>query len=123
MTKKKWQKRMGIVKSCWRIKLKKANSFLHQNKYCIFAFDLSSTVGGKKNRKQDKTMTNKELVLAHHHTYKDVTSLDHRILLEADFLVNSFEDHIAPEGIITFRNHVFRSESAIRMLNDMWGLE
>ena len=38
-------------------------------------------------------------------TYKDVTSLDHRILLEADFLVNSFEDHLAPEGIITFRNH------------------
>ena len=24
---------------------------------------------------------------------------------------------------ITFRNHVFRSKSAIRMLNDMWGLE
>ncbi len=58
----------------------------------------------------------------HHHTYQDVTSLDHRILLEADFLVNSFEDHLALEGIITFRNHVFRSESAIRMLNDMWGL-
>ena len=43
-------------------------------------------------------------------------------VLEADFLVNSFEDHLAPEGIITFRNHVFRSESAISMLNDMWGL-
>ena len=62
-------------------------------------------------------------LIAHHHTYKDVTSLDHRILLEADFLVNSFEAHLAPEGIITFRDHVFRSESAIRMLNDMWGLE
>lgn len=24
---------------------------------------------------------------------------------------------------ITFRNHVFLSESAISMLNDMWGLE
>lgn len=24
---------------------------------------------------------------------------------------------------ITFHNHVFRSESAIRMLNDMWELE
>ena len=24
---------------------------------------------------------------------------------------------------ITFRNNVFRSESAISMLNDMWGLE
>ena len=61
-------------------------------------------------------------LIAHHHTYQDVTSLDHRILLEADFLVNSFEDHLALEGIITFRNHVFRSESAINMLNDMWGL-
>ena len=30
-------------------------------------------------------------LIAHHHTYQDVTSLDHRILLEADFLVNSFE--------------------------------
>ena len=44
-------------------------------------------------------------------------------VLEADFLVNSFEAHLAPEGIITFRDHVFRSESAISMLNDMWGLE
>ena len=43
-------------------------------------------------------------------------------VLEADFLVNSFEAHLAPEGIITFRDHVFRSESAISMLNDMWGL-
>lgn len=24
---------------------------------------------------------------------------------------------------IIFRNHIFRSESAISMLNDMWGLE
>ena len=61
-------------------------------------------------------------LIAHHHTYQDVTSLDHRILLEADFLVNSFEAHLAPEGIITFRDHVFHSESAISMLNDMWGL-
>ena len=61
-------------------------------------------------------------LIAHHHTYQDVTSLNHRILLEADFLVNSFEAHLAPEGIITFRDHVFRSESAISMLNDMWGL-
>ena len=62
-------------------------------------------------------------LIAHHHTYQDITNLDHRILLEADFLVNSFEAHLAPEGIITFRDHVFRSESAISMLNDMWGLE
>lgn len=62
-------------------------------------------------------------LIAHHHTYTGVTSLDHRILLEADFLVNSHEDHLTREGIVTFREKVFRSASAIRMLNDMWALE
>ena len=62
-------------------------------------------------------------LIGHHHTYSNVTSADHRILLEADFLVNSFEDHIAPNGIVTFREKVFRSSSAIDMLNKMWNIE
>ena len=61
-------------------------------------------------------------LIAHHHTYTDVNTLDHRILLEADFLVNSFEDNISKEGIVAFREHVFRSPSAIAMLNEMWNL-
>ena len=61
-------------------------------------------------------------LIAHHHTYTDVTSKDHRILLEADFLVNSFEDNISREGVIAFRDNVFRSASAIRMLDNMWNL-
>lgn len=61
-------------------------------------------------------------LIAHHHTYTDVTSLDHRILLEADFLVNSFEDNVSKDGIMTFRHNVFRSPSAIGMLNSMWNL-
>lgn len=62
-------------------------------------------------------------LIAHHHTYTDVISIDHRILLEADFLVNSFEDKVSKDGIISFREKVFRSYSAISMLNDMWGLD
>ncbi len=61
-------------------------------------------------------------LIGHHHTYNNVTSADHRILLEADFLVNSFEDQIAPNGIVTFRDKVFRSPSAIDMLNKMWNI-
>lgn len=61
-------------------------------------------------------------LIGHHHTYSNVTSADHRILLEADFLVNSFEDNLSIEAVKTFRNNVFRSPSAISMLNDMWGL-
>lgn len=62
-------------------------------------------------------------LIGHHHTYTDVVSVDHRILLEADFLVNSYEDNITREGIEAFRNNVFRSPSAITMLNEMWKLE
>lgn len=61
-------------------------------------------------------------LIAHHHTYTDVTSQDHRILLEADFLVNSFEDNVSKDGIIAFRKNVFRSASAIKMLNEMWNI-
>ena len=62
-------------------------------------------------------------LIAHHHTYTGVTSKDHRILLEADFLVNSFEANISTDGIIAFRNNVFRSQSAITILNDMWNIK
>lgn len=62
-------------------------------------------------------------LIAHHHTYTNVTSKDHRILLEADFLVNSFEANISTDGIIAFRNNVFRSHSAITLLNDMWNIK
>lgn len=61
-------------------------------------------------------------LIAHHHTYTDVTSADHRILLEADFLVNSFEGNVSKEGIFSFCKNVFRSESAIAMLSDMWNI-
>lgn len=59
-------------------------------------------------------------LIAHHHTYTDVTAADHRILLEADFLVNGYEDGLSTEAIVHFRDLVFRSPSAIDMLNDMF---
>ncbi len=62
-------------------------------------------------------------LIGHHHTYDNVVAADHRILLEADFLVNSFEDGLSEKGIVAFRDKVFRSPSAIGMLNEMWGIE
>lgn len=75
-------------------------------------------VGGFTDRQIERVCW----LIGHHHTTKDVVSIDHRILLEADFLVNSYEDNISIEGIVNFRNQVFRSPSAIQMLNEMWNL-
>ena len=62
-------------------------------------------------------------LIGHHHTYNNVKMADHRIFLEADFLVNSFEDNLSIKSIITFRDNVFRSTYAIDMLNKMWKIE
>ncbi len=82
------------------------------------AHGLLVETGGFSDRQIDRICW----LVGHHHTYSNVSEADHRILLEADFLVNSFEDNLAVEDVVAFRNRVFRSASAIGMLNDMWNL-
>ena len=59
-------------------------------------------------------------LIGHHHTYTDVVGMDYQILLEADFLVNAFEDNLPREAIISFRDKVFRSATGKRMLETMF---
>lgn len=61
-------------------------------------------------------------LIAHHHTYKDVEGIDWQILLEADFLVNAYEDHIAIDGIRTFEENVFKTVTGKHLLEEMFGL-
>lgn len=61
-------------------------------------------------------------LIAHHHTYDNVDGIDWQILLEADFLVNSFEDNLSPEAIRRFRDKVFKTPTGIQLLNDMFAL-
>lgn len=62
-------------------------------------------------------------LIGHHHTYTDVDGEDYRILLEADFLVNAYEDELDKDSITAFRNHVFRTKTGINLLNSMYDLE
>lgn len=62
-------------------------------------------------------------LIAHHHTYTDVDGLDYQILLEADFLVNAYEDEMDKDAIISFREKVFKTATGTGILNQMYGLE
>ena len=62
-------------------------------------------------------------LIGHHHTYTGVDGEDYRILLEADFLVNAYEDDLSKESIRAFREKVFRTKTGIDLLNKMYGLE
>lgn len=61
-------------------------------------------------------------LIGHHHTYDKVDGLDYQILLEADFLVNSFEDNLNKEAVITFRDKVFKTKTGISTLNTMFDI-
>ena len=56
-------------------------------------------------------------LVTHHHTYTNVEGMDYQILLEADFLVNAYEDGLDKDAIRTFRDKVFRTSSGISLLN------
>ena len=56
-------------------------------------------------------------LIGHHHTYTGIDGPDYQILLEADFLVNAYEDGLDKDAIRTFRDKVFRTSSGISLLN------
>ena len=61
-------------------------------------------------------------LIGHHHTYTNVDGEDYRILLEADFLVNAYEDGLDTESICAFRKNVFRTSSGTRLLDIIYDI-
>ena len=55
-------------------------------------------------------------LIAHHHTYTDIQGMDYQILVEADFLVNAFEDNLPETSAQSFMNKVFKTETAKKFL-------
>lgn len=61
-------------------------------------------------------------LVGHHHTYTNVDSKDYQILLEADFLVNLFDDKMSMEAVEHAYKNIFRTESGKRICREMFGL-
>ena len=59
-------------------------------------------------------------LIAHHHTYKNLDGPDYQILLEADFLVNAYEDQLSAQAIRSFRDQVFRTASGCMLLDTIY---
>lgn len=50
-------------------------------------------------------------LVGHHHTYENIDGVDLQILIEADFLVNLYEDNVSRDGILNAYNGIFKTES------------
>ena len=61
-------------------------------------------------------------LIAHHHTYHVCEEIDYQILIEADFLVNLYEDNESMNAMRAVHKNIFRTESGTRMLETMFGI-
>ena len=62
-------------------------------------------------------------LIGHHHTYNNIEGLDYQILVEADFLVNLYEDEKSEHSIKKAYKKIFRTESGKQIFRQMFGLE
>ncbi len=69
----------------------------------------------------DPNMLSRVLYLiGHHHTYHAVNGLDYQILIEADFLVNLYEDHASAEAIAAAYKNIFKTKSGKEICRTMF---
>jgi len=59
-------------------------------------------------------------IIAHHHTYSAIDGMDFQILVEADFLVNIFEDGMSWESVVSVRDRIMKTPAGIRLLDGMY---
>lgn len=59
-------------------------------------------------------------MVGRHHTYTGIDSLSLQILIEADFLVNIFEDGMSDGAIASVKEKIFRTAEGTRLLEEMY---
>lgn len=63
-----------------------------------------------------------QYLIAHHHTYEDIDGIDYQILIEADFLVNIYEDELSKEAIVHAYKKIFRTDAGKKICREMFHL-
>ncbi|MBE5800375.1 MAG: HD domain-containing protein [Clostridiales bacterium] len=62
------------------------------------------------------------LLVGHHHTYTDILGIDHQILIEADFLVNLFENQSSREAVRQAYETIFATITGKALLRTQFSL-
>lgn len=59
-------------------------------------------------------------LIAHHHTYTGIEGIDYQILVEADFLVNAYEENFSVSMIKNYWTNIFKTNAGTHFLNRMY---
>lgn len=59
-------------------------------------------------------------LIGNHHSYNKIDDIDFQILVEADFLVNIFEDKMSQNSTTNIRKNIFKTKTGIELLESMY---
>ena len=94
------------------------NGKLQEQEGPAVAREMLTRLGGYSERQIERICW----LVGHHHTYHVCEDLDYQILIEADLLVNLYEDNESPHAIRAVRKNIFRTGSGTKMLETMFGI-
>lgn len=83
----------------------------------VIAMEILESVGGYEDVAERVTH-----LIARHHTYTDIDGKDLQILIEADFIVNLYEDNASENAVRNAYEKIFVTESGKKILKDSFGL-
>lgn len=81
------------------------------------AEEMLTVLGFDKN-----TIQRVSWLVAHHHTYHSIDSIDHQILVEADFIVNMCEDQMPLDSVQSVYNNIFRTDAGKNICRNLFAL-
>lgn len=59
-------------------------------------------------------------IIGHHHTYENIDSIEYQVIVEADFLVNAYEDNLSQDAINSFCQKVFKTKTGTDLLKTIY---
>ncbi len=77
----------------------------------------------KKVGYDDEFIERVKYLVSRHHKYVNIDGMDCQILIEADFIVNTYEDEIKKETINDIYNKIFRTDAGKEIMRRLYGAE
>jgi len=59
-------------------------------------------------------------IIGNHHTYNMIDGIDFQIIVEADFLVNIYEDEMKKETIDKIKNNFFKTKTGLELISSLY---
>ena len=77
----------------------------------------------KSRRPRIKSWERVKYIIGSHHKYNDIDGIDYQILVEADFLVNMYEDSLSKKAVKHAYDSIFKTSSGRKICTEIFGID